>query len=97
LEGDFLMYLHIGTNVLIRTVDIIAIIDRKGKKEKNKTNQQFLEQVQKEGEVIDISDLASENAKSLVLLTNNRVYISPISPQTLYRRSKNYGLSEGLK
>lgn len=91
------MYLHIGTNVLIRTVDIIAIIDRKGKKEKNKTNQQFLEQVQKEGEVIDISDLASENSKSLVLVTNNRVYISPISPQTLYRRSKNYGLSEGLK
>ena len=89
------MYLHIGTNVLIRTVDIIAIIGRKGKKDK--MNQQFLEQVQKEGEIIDISDLVSENAKSMVMVTNNRVYISPISPQTLYRRSKNYGLSEGLK
>ena len=91
------MYLHIGTNILIRDVDIIAIIERKGKKEKDKTNQKFLDQVQKEGEVIDISDLTSENAKSMVVVNNNRVYISPISPQTLYRRSKNFGLSEGLK
>jgi len=91
------MFLHIGTNVLIRTTEMIAIIDRKGLKEMNKTNKKFMETVIKEGEVIDISDSVSENAKTLVLVNGNKIYISPISSQTLYKRSKKFGLSEGLK
>ena len=91
------MYLHIGSDVLLSTSDIIAIIGYKGDEDNNKLNKSFLQQVYKEGEVINISNLATENAKSMVLVNNNLIYISPISPQTLYKRSKKFGLSEGLK
>ena len=91
------MYLHIGTDVLIRAEEIIAIINRKGIKDKNKINRRFLKKILKDGEIIDISNKETENAKSMVLVNQNRVYISPISPQTLYKRSKKFGLSEGLK
>ena len=36
------MYLHIGTNVLLREKEIIAIIGRKGDTDKSRINQQFL-------------------------------------------------------
>jgi regulator of extracellular matrix RemA (YlzA/DUF370 family) len=91
------MFLHIGTNVMIRTNEMIAIIDRKGNDDKNKINKKFLEKIKDIGEIIDISDLETENAKSMVLVNNNVIYFSPISPQTLYKRSKNFGISEGLK
>jgi len=91
------MFLHIGTDVLIRTSEIIAIIASKGLNEKNKTNKRFLKEIMNEGEIIDISNLETKNSKSIVLVNKNQVYISPISPQTLYKRSKNNGLSEGLK
>lgn len=91
------MYLHIGSNVLLRTVEMIAIIDKEGSRESKKINKKFLQKIKKEGEIRDISDLESKNARSMVLVDDNRVYISPISAQTLYKRSKNNGLSEGMK
>lgn len=91
------MYLHIGSDKLIRIEEIIAIINYKGAKDKNIINKRFLKQVKKNGALIDISNIETNNAKSLVFVNNNKVYISPISPQTLYKRSKNFGLSEGMK
>lgn len=91
------MYLHIGSDVLVSSNDIIAIINYRGKmKEENKCNLLLLEKIEMMGQVIDISNLVTKNSKSFVLAKEHLVYISPISPLTLYKRSKNLGLSEGL-
>ncbi len=92
------MYIHIGCDVLVSSEDIIAIINFRGKmKEDNTCNLSLLEKIEMTGQVNDISNLVTKNAKSLVLAKENTVYISPISPLTLYKRSKNLGLLEGLK
>ena len=92
------MYLHIGSDVLISSNDIIAIINYRGKvKEDNNCNLSFIEKIEQIGEVIDISNVATENAKSFVLVKDHLVFVSPISSLTLFKRSKNLGLSEGLK
>jgi regulator of extracellular matrix RemA (YlzA/DUF370 family) len=88
------VYLHIGTDVLIRTTEMIAIIGRKGQFPESKINEHFLRAMEKEEKVIDIS---SKNAKSFILTNDDGVYISPISPQTLFKRSKKFGLSGGVK
>jgi len=79
------VYIHIGTNVLLRSTELIAIIGRKGDFDKNKINKRYLRLKQNEGKVIDLS---SNNAKSFILANDDRVYISPISPKTLKIRSR---------
>jgi regulator of extracellular matrix RemA (YlzA/DUF370 family) len=91
------MYLHIGSDVLISTSEIIALISYRGTETGNSINTKFLQHVCKNGGVIDISNTVRKNAKSLVLVDNDLVYISPVTPLTIYKRSKNFGLSEGLK
>lgn len=86
------MYLHIGTNVLLRGKDIIAIIGRKGPADKSKINKLFLEEKAEKGKLVNIS---SDNEKSFVVTDEEFVYISPISPQTLKCRCKNKGFSGG--
>jgi regulator of extracellular matrix RemA (YlzA/DUF370 family) len=88
------MYLHIGTNVLLRGEDIIAIIGRKGDADKSKINRFFLNKKAEKGKIINIS---FDNEKSFILTDEEIVYISPISPQTLKSRSKNNGFSGGSK
>jgi regulator of extracellular matrix RemA (YlzA/DUF370 family) len=86
------MYLHIGTNVLLRTNDIIAIIGRKGDADKRKINRAFLQKKQDSAQLINIS---SNNDKSFVLTADEKVYISPISPYTLKKRSQKNDFQEG--
>ena len=88
------MYLHIGTNVLLRGKEMIAIIGRKGDADKSKINKNFLNNKAEKGQVINIS---FDNEKSFILTNEETVYISPISPQTLKNRSKNNGFSGGSK
>lgn len=91
------MYLHIGSEFMIRSEDLIAIINLKGATDRNFINRRFLKQLQEEGEIIDISDEQEKNAKSLIVTVNQRVYISPISAHTLCKRVQKFGLLEGMK
>ncbi len=91
------MYLHIGSEVMIRSEDLITIINLKGATDRNCINRRFLEQIKNEGEIIDISDEREKNAKSLIVTVNQRVYISPISAHTLCKRVQKFGLLEGMK
>ena len=50
------MYLHIGTDVLLREKDVIAIIGRKGEKDKSRINRRFLKQKENEGKINNISN-----------------------------------------
>ena len=91
------MYLHIGSEFMIRSEDLIAIINLKGATDRNFINRRFLKQLQEEGEIIDISDEQEKNAKSLIVTVNQRVYSSPISAHTLCKRVQKFGLLEGMK
>ncbi|NMC32345.1 MAG: DUF370 domain-containing protein [Veillonellaceae bacterium] len=82
---------------MIRSEDLIAIINLKGATDRNFINRRFLKQLQEEGEIIDISDEQEKNAKSLIVTVNQRVYISPISAHTLCKRVQKFGLLEGMK
>ena len=91
------MYLHIGSDVLIRLEELIAIVNLKGATDRNSINRRFFEQIKREGEIVDISDPQEKNAKSLILTTQQRAYLSPISSHTLCKRLQKFGFLEGMK
>lgn len=81
------MFLHLGSDVAVSKSDIIAILDLETTSVSKKT-QQFLQNAQKNGQIIDVS--INDLPKSYVLCgTKNtyKVYVSPISAQTLYKRA----------
>ena len=86
------MYLHIGSDVVVREKEVIAIIGRRGDADKSKINRNFLEKKKQADMIINI---ASNNEKSFVLTEVDKVYISTISPHTLKKRSLNRDFREG--
>lgn len=81
------MYLHLGSDIVVSKKDIIAILDLETTSISKRT-QKFLETAQKSGRVIDVS--ISDLPKSYVLCgskDNYKVYVSPISAQTLTKRA----------
>ena len=80
------VFLHIGNDVVVRKTDIIAVFDMDNTTI-SKQSREFLAQAQKNGEVIDICD----DLPKAYVVTNcdgeNRVYISSVSSQTIYKRS----------
>ena len=91
------MYLPVGPNVLVLVSEIVAIIAYQGSEDINKKNMFFFEDRRNNGKMADIAKNPIEKVKSLVFMDHNRVYLSPVSPQTLLKRYKKFGLSEGLK
>ncbi len=74
------MYVHIGENVLIRTVDIITILDKQTIGSSEITTE-FLN-TQKETVVSGDS-----KAYKSIVITKDAIYYSPIASNTLKRRS----------
>ncbi len=82
------MYLHLGGDVAVRIKDIVAIMDMETTSTSKKTRE-FLKINQKHGEIISVNN---ELPKSYVIITEDKktkVYISPISSQTLLKRANN--------
>ena len=83
------MYLHLGGDVAVRIKDIVAIMDMETTSTSKKTRE-FLKITQKNGEIISVNN---ELPKSYVIITQDKrtkVYISPISSQTLLKRANNF-------
>jgi len=86
------MYLHLGSDTAIRYEDVVAVCDM-DKATVSRITKEFLARAEKNGETIDIS---TDLPKSFVVCTsggrkNQRIYITQISSQTLYKRSeRNY-------
>ena len=79
------MFLHLGFDVVVPIEDIVVIIGWAPKgTEKNKINKKFFRKEEKEGHIITIVE---EKIKSLVITNKERHYLSPISKQTLAKRS----------
>lgn len=83
------MYLHLGGEICVRIKDIVAIMDLETSST-SKITREFLRKMQKNGEVININD--EELPKSYVVTEENKfvkMYISPISSNTLLKRANN--------
>ena len=84
------MFLHLGDDMVVPLRDVIAITDLKSGK--SGINKEFLNKMQAEKRVIDISE---ENAKSFII-TNKLVYLSAISSLTLHKRAENFIVSNSI-
>jgi extracellular matrix regulatory protein B len=76
------LFIHLGDNVMVRSSDVITILDRQLLKSSSIVNE-FLD-VQKDRVV----ELSNGNTKSVVV-TVDKVYYSPLSSSTLKKRSQH--------
>ncbi|WP_079474465.1 extracellular matrix regulator RemB [Marinococcus halophilus] len=76
------MFIHLGDGTVIRSKDVIAILDSNSQNSSSITRQ-FLQAVESD----DKEQIADSEAKSVVV-TEEKVYFSPISSLTLKRRSQ---------
>ncbi len=79
------MYLHLGRETLVMTGDLIAILDI-DKATIKKDSREFLKKATNRGDVINVTD---ELPKSFII-TDEKVYISQLSPTTLKKRSISF-------
>ncbi|WP_123042656.1 extracellular matrix regulator RemB [Cohnella candidum] len=77
------MYIHLGGEKIIRTSQVVAIFDI-SIEQSSKLSRQFVAQAQKNRGVETIGE---EEPKSIVV-TEERVYYSPISTSTLKKRAR---------
>jgi len=78
------MYLHIGNDIILKSKDILFILDYIGLKENNDFKN-FMDKINKKN-IIDISE---EKPKSIIITKegeNLKAYISNISTTTLGKR-----------
>ncbi|MFB4163647.1 extracellular matrix regulator RemB [Alteribacillus sp. JSM 102045] len=76
------MFIHLGGDTVIRSKDVVAILDQ-DTHDSSSITRQFLSS-QENSDVVEIS---KELTKSVVV-TIDRVYLSPISSLTLRRRAQ---------
>lgn len=81
------MYIHVGEDINIRAKDIIAILD-KGCVSSSNLIEEFLEQHKEK--LINLS----KNPFKSVVITYDKVYLSPISSGTLKKRSNQKEMQE---
>lgn len=76
-----MMYLHLGGDVLISYKEVVGIFDIE-KTTTSKITRDFLKTAEQKEMVINV---LTDIPKSFVV-TDNEVYITQISPQTLFKR-----------
>ena len=80
------MFLHLGSDVVVNSKDIIGIMDMENTST-SKITREYLQKVEKENEIINVS--YEDLPKSYVIIKNKnerKIYISPISSATLLKR-----------
>lgn len=84
------MYLHLDTNTVIRTREIVAILDIENSSVSKIHPGNSLPRAQSRGEIIYLN--GTELPKSFLLCESDgvgRVYVSHLAPSTLRRRVEN--------
>lgn len=76
------MFIHLGGDTIIRVSEIIAIFDLSAQNS-SKISEEFLSNGSNRGNIIYIDQ---DELKSFVL-TNDKIYYSPISSSTLKKRA----------
>ena len=81
------MYLHLGQSVVVPEADVIGIFDLDNTTSSLITRG-FLSEAERGGRVVNVSD---ELPRSFIVSGTGRdvtIYLSQLSPQTLYKRSE---------
>lgn len=84
------MFIHIGGDTVVSTREVIGIFDVQAQSEPD--TGAFLRSVQKDGrvEVVEVGEMKS------FVVTENKVYFSPISSLTLKKRAQMFeGVTKG--
>ncbi len=77
------MYLHLGSDILIKKDKVVAIIDLEIATV-GKTNENFLDILKQNKKINYVSEPGKEKT---LIITLNGYYLSPISSTTLFKRS----------
>ncbi|WP_070119980.1 extracellular matrix regulator RemB [Bacillus marinisedimentorum] len=80
------MYIHLGEEIVIRSKDIVAIIDRHLLQSSTIINE-FITGQQKKRQVVEVTE---GDIKSIVV-TKEKIYLSSLSSATLKRRAETTG------
>ncbi|OEH91993.1 extracellular matrix regulator RemB [Bacillus solimangrovi] len=77
------MFIHLGEEIVIRSKDVVAIIDG----QLLESSSIMAEFIQGQEQVGRIKQVSTNNIKSIIV-TKKQVYFSPLSSVTLKRRSQ---------
>ncbi len=77
------MYLHLGENTVITDKSIIGVFDM-DTSTVNKATRDYLSNAEKTGKV----EYVNFDLPKSFIVTDEKVYISPINTSTIYKRSK---------
>lgn len=77
------MYIHLGGEKIIAASQIVAILDV-SIEQNSKISRQFAEEAQKNRK----AEIIGEEAPKSIVVTEERVYYSPISTATLMKRTR---------
>ena len=78
------MFIHLGENSVISDKEIIGIFDM-DTSTVNKATRDYLTLAEKSGRV----EYVNYDLPKSFIVTDNKVYISPVNTATLYKRGKN--------
>ena len=90
------MYLHIGSDCMIHSDDIIAIFDFENTTT-SKITREFLSEKERENFIINVSE--EDLPKSFIVtdyIGNTRIFISPISSATLLKRLESISVEGNI-
>ncbi len=79
------MYVHLGNNYIISGEKIVAVLNYQ--KPVSADLQEIVDIARLENKLINISDNGKEKA---VIVCDDKIFLSPISSTTLYKRAFNY-------
>jgi hypothetical protein len=75
------LFVHLGGNTLVRSKSIVALINIENEPEKISAAP-FLKQLEPQGTLVKL-----ENGSKSMIVTEDKVYLSPISTMTLKKRA----------
>jgi hypothetical protein len=84
-EGNRRMYIHLGGEKVIRSRELIAIFDIASEKPSKEPKSLLIH----DDQVKIVERIGEEEPKSLVV-TETKIYYSPISSSTLKKRSRQF-------
>ncbi len=79
------MYIHLGNDVVISAVDVIAILNIE--EPISADLRDIIEIAEIERKLVNIS---KKDKRKALIVCDDRLYLSPISSNTLYKRASHY-------
>lgn len=85
------MYLHLGQDVVVPVSSVVAIVDLAAIQRRGLALPEVVYRARDQGRLVELAD----GAGTSLVVTTERVYVSPISPLTLRRRAMSPWAPDG--